>query len=78
MSTMWHPPGNHDGAMIYEGPEDSTIDQVAGNFETVTTAGSVVVNKDGVLLIILPDADPVFAGALWNDAGTVKVSTGIA
>ena len=76
MSTMWHPPGNHDGKMVYEGPEDSTIDQVAGNFETVTTDGSIAVTPDGVLIVILPTADPLIAGALWNDSGTPTVSAG--
>ena len=27
-------------------------------------------------LFVVPDSDPLMAGALWNDAGTLKVSTG--
>ena len=76
MTTMWHPPGEHRGAMIYEGPENSTIDQVAGNFETITTDGGINVTPDGVLIVILPTADPLIAGALWNDSGTPTVSAG--
>lgn len=35
---------------------------------TITAAGGVITT--------LPTADPAVAGALWNDAGTVKVSAG--
>ncbi len=76
-STKWHPPGYQDGAMIYEGQPGSTF-QNAGHFESVTVDGSIHVNPFGVLLIVLPTSDPVSAGALWNDAGTIKISTGIA
>ena len=27
-------------------------------------------------LFIVPDSDPLLAGALWNDGGTLKISTG--
>jgi hypothetical protein len=30
----------------------------------------------GLILTSLPTADPLLAGALWNDGGTVKVSAG--
>jgi hypothetical protein len=36
----------------------------------ITLAGS------GLILTSLPTADPLLAGALWNDGGTVKVSAG--
>lgn len=48
------------------------------DMEAVTAELTVVVN-DGVLQILtlgLPTIDPVQAGALWNDNGTMKVSAG--
>jgi hypothetical protein len=36
----------------------------------VPTTGS------NLILSALPTADPVVAGQLWNDAGTLKVSAG--
>lgn len=39
--------------------------------------GAFTVNPDGsVIAAALPTADPEVAGALWNDAGTLKISAG--
>lgn len=35
-----------------------------------------IVPTGNVLMGSLPTSDPVVAGALWNDSGTLKVSTG--
>ena len=52
-------------------------------FQTITvnsTTGAVTTTAtiDGgtVILPNLPTSDPVVAGQLWNDAGTLKVSAG--
>ena len=40
--------------------------------------GTATLVRDGNNIIAtLPTADPVVAGALWNDAGTIKASTGV-
>ena len=41
----------------------------ATSVTTLTVSGAVIFSG-------LPTADPVVAGALWNDAGTLKVSAG--
>lgn len=40
-------------------------------------AERITIDQDGhIYLPSIPTADPVVGGALWNDAGTLKVSTG--
>jgi len=73
----WHPPHpdltgdtSATGAMVYEDGD--------GNFDSVTTNGIVRVrSSDGILIVVLPTVDPVFTGALWNNAGAITISTGI-
>lgn len=44
---------------------------------TVSDAGVVTINAaNNVIISNLPTADPVNAGELWNDSGTLKVSAG--
>ena len=49
-----------------------TVDATFGTSTTITnlTASGTVIFSG------LPTADPVVAGQLWNDAGTLKVSAG--
>ena len=51
----------------------------SGNFRAKAvsaTTGALYLSADtGTLLIILPTADPGVVGALWNNSGTVTVST---
>ena len=50
-----------------------------GNFRakavSATTGGLYLSTDTGTLLVILPTADPGVVGALWNNSGTVTVST---
>lgn len=53
-----------------------------GGFQTIAknpTTGAVTVTAtygDAPVLPNLPTVDPEIVGALWNDAGTLKVSAG--
>ena len=42
---------------------------------TVTATGNVTLSGTANVIII-PTTDPGVAGAIWNDAGTLKVSAG--
>lgn len=73
----WHPPHPTEdttatGAMIYE--------DVNGHFNSETGNGFIRVrSSDGMLLIVPPQTDPVYAGAIYVDgSGDLVVSTGIA
>ena len=54
------------------------------NIETIMTESGIekigadrkISFSGNFVLSSLPTSDPVISGALWNDAGTVKVSTG--
>lgn len=48
---------------------------VTATFGAATTVNDLAV-ADVVIFSGLPTADPVVAGQLWNDAGTLKVSAG--
>ena len=48
---------------------------VTATFDAATSVNDLTV-ADVVILSGLPTADPVVAGQLWNDAGTLKVSAG--
>ena len=38
----------------------------------------IVVNESGVVILdSIPTSDPVVANQLWNDSGTLKISTGV-
>lgn len=44
---------------------------------TISDAGLVTINAtNSIVLSNLPTSDPVNAGELWNDSGTLKVSAG--
>ena len=43
---------------------------------TLTATGVVTLSNASIKMTALPTSDPVVAGALWNDAGTLKVSAG--
>jgi hypothetical protein len=45
-----------------------------GNTIVVASGGKITIETGGA--IVLPTADPGVAGALYNDAGTIKVSAG--
>jgi hypothetical protein len=65
---------------ISAGSVPITLDATAGTVTIGVTAqaGSIVVDTTNglVTMLGLPTADPVVADALWNDAGTLKVSAG--
>ena len=48
---------------------------VTSTFGDATSVNDLTV-ADVVIFSGLPTADPVVAGQLWNDAGTLKVSAG--
>lgn len=48
--------------------------KTGGDEIVVASGGKITVQAGGA--IILPTADPHVAGALWNDAGTIKASAG--
>ena len=54
---------------------DANADKATNNENAIS---DLDVNKvdsvDG--LFIVPDSDPLLAGALWNDSGIPKISTG--
>ena len=52
----------------------STTGAVAAT--TLTASGAVVLSNASIKMTALPTSDPAVAGALWNDAGTLKVSAG--
>lgn len=56
------------------------LNVLAGATPGTAVAGkAVVLDDDKVvdgILIILPTADPEIAGALWNNTGTITISTG--
>lgn len=54
---------------------------VTATLGTATSVTTLVVSGNSTLsgsanVIIVPTVDPAVAGALWNDAGTLKVSAG--
>lgn len=50
---------------------------VSGGAVGLNGSGDLTINFDGNVIITgLPTANPVVAGALWNDSGTLKVSAG--
>jgi len=44
--------------------------------EDLTATGVVEFSGTGVFMTDLPTTDPVMAGQLWNDSGTLKISAG--
>ena len=50
---------------------------VSGGAVGINGSGDLTINFDGNVIVTgLPTADPVVAGALWSDGGTLKVSAG--
>ena len=50
---------------------------VSGGDVSIDGTGDTTIAPDGnVILSGLPTSDPVVAGALWSDSGTLKVSAG--
>ena len=43
---------------------------------TLNATGAVTLSNASIKMTALPTSDPAVAGALWNDAGTLKVSAG--
>jgi len=46
----------------------------AGAFTTISASGNATLSGSANVIII-PTSDPGIPGAIWNDAGTLKVST---
>ena len=44
---------------------------------TLTASGVASLTNASISMTALPTSDPVVAGRLWNDAGTLKVSAGV-
>lgn len=57
---------------------NATIMTVSDGTSTddLTATGVVTLSGQSVLMTALPTADPLVAGRLWNDSGTLKVSAG--
>ena len=49
---------------------------VNGTVIVFVGASEIRINPAGLVFVSLPTSDPAVPGALWNDAGTVKVSAG--
>ena len=69
----------------FSGPVSSTngfVGAVISTLVTATTANvgtvnAATVNATGAAnVIVIPTVDPAYAGAIWNDAGTLSVSAG--
>ena len=61
----------------FSGPVQSTngfIGDVTGGVTGAVAATTL--SASGAVTLTLPTADPLVAGQLWSDAGTVKVSAG--
>jgi len=60
----------------FSGPVTSTNGFVGDTTGDITgdVTGDVTGNVTGY--IILPEADPEVVGALWNDGGTITISSG--
>lgn len=65
--------GTGDGNLMrWDGTNWVEITQI-----TVSDEGVITINATGnVVMTNLPTSDPVNAGELWNDSGTLKVSAG--
>lgn len=53
-----------------------TVKATGLTFEAGATDITFTVSGANVIVANLPTADPTVAGALWNDTGTLKISTG--
>jgi hypothetical protein len=51
------------------------VTRSTGKFTTVSATGNATLSGTANVIII-PTVDPAVAGAIWNDAGTLKVSAG--
>ena len=63
------------GNLAVTGTSTLTGAVTAAGGVTGALTGNVTGNVTGY--IILPTSDPLVAGALWNDGGTITVSTGV-
>lgn len=55
-----------------------TVTSTLGAATSVTSVATGTLNTTGAVIMTgLPTADPVVAGQLWNDTGTLKVSAGV-
>ena len=43
---------------------------------TLSASGGVSMTNASISMTALPTSDPLVAGRLWNDAGTLKISAG--
>lgn len=65
--------------MVWDGDDWVETDMltVSSGSVGINGAGDLTIDFDGNVKITgLPTADPVVAGALWSDGGTIKVSAG--
>jgi hypothetical protein len=63
--------GADDDMTVTHDGTNATIDNQTGALNVTNSTGTSV-----IILSNLPTADPVNAGQLWNDAGTLKISAG--
>ena len=58
---------------------DAFVVSAAGNLSTpkltISSAGLATFSS-GIVSSAMPTSDPAVAGQLWNDSGTVKISSG--
>jgi len=62
----------------FQGPVRSQngFQTISVNATTGAVTTTATIDGGTVILPNLPTSDPVVAGQLWNDAGTLKVSAG--
>ena len=61
----------------FSGPVQSANGFIGNVTGGVTGAvAATTLSASGAVTLTLPTADPLVAGQLWSDAGTVKVSAG--
>ena len=61
----------------FSGPAQSANGFIGNVTGGVTGAvAATTLSASGAVTLTLPTADPLVAGQLWRDAGTVKVSAG--
>ena len=82
MSTTFQGPVRSEGGFqtVTKNADTGAI-TVTATIGAATSVTTLAVSGNSTLsgsanVIVVPTADPAVAGALWNDAGTLKVSAG--
>ena len=67
-----------DGDYLYKlGIGEAGIQlQTLDRYSSGDYVSRLIINQNGILLLLLPELDPKVEGALWNDNGVLKISSG--